>query len=85
MPRTNDPSPKRDPRQFRMTKAQRTALLWARRKYSDGRVPPFLFRDHRTISSLLVAGLIEWEKGYGAPMYRFTHKGLDALEAKRAD
>lgn len=67
-------------RPVKLTKAQVTALLWAKRKYQDGRVPPFLFRDYRSVPSLLEAGLIEWWKDFGAPMYRFTHKGLDALD-----
>ncbi len=65
-----------------MTKAQLTALRWAQRKYTDGRVPPFLFRDYRSILKLLKAGLIEFEAGYGAPMYRLTRKGLDSLDDK---
>ena len=64
----------------KLTKTQRTALLWAKRKYHDGRVPPYVFRDYRTAKGLIDDGLIEWWPGYGAPMYRFTHAGLDALE-----
>jgi hypothetical protein len=64
----------------KLTKVQRRALIWARRKYEDGRVPPYMFRDYRTVSKLLEAGFIEPWIGYGAPMYKFTHQGLDVLE-----
>ena len=64
----------------KLTKVQRRALRLARRKYEDGRVPPYVFRDYRTVSKLLEAGFIEPWVGYGAPMYKFTHQGLDALE-----
>ena len=67
---------------MKLTKAQRRALIWARRKYEDGRVPPYMFRDYRTLSKLLEAGFIEPWVGYGAPMYKLTHHGLDALESK---
>jgi hypothetical protein len=58
---------------------------WRRSRYgarTDGRVPPYVFRDYRTVSKLLEAGFIEPWVGYGAPMYKFTHHGLDALESK---
>jgi hypothetical protein len=64
----------------KLTKAQLVALRWAKRMYDDGRVPPYVFRDYRTARSLIEGGLIECWIGYGAPMYKFTHKGLDALE-----
>ena len=64
----------------KLTKVQKRGLMWARRKYGDGRVPPYLFRDYRSIKALLDAGFIEFDHGYGAPMYRFTHLGLDVLE-----
>ena len=64
----------------KLTKSQATSLRYAKRKFSDGRVPPYLFRDYRTIKALIEAGFIEFEDDYGAPMYRFTHLGLDALE-----
>jgi len=66
---------------MKLTKAQRTALRWAKRKYEDGRVPPYVFRDYRSVSGLIEAGFIEPWIGYGAPMYKFTHKGLDAIES----
>ena len=64
----------------KLTKSQATSLRYAKRKFSNGHVPPYLFRDYRSIKALLDAGFIEFEYGYGAPMYRFTHLGLDALE-----
>ena len=64
----------------KLTKSQATSLRYAKRKFSDGRVPPYLFRDYRSVKALLDAGFIEFEPGYGAPMYRFTHFGLEALE-----
>jgi hypothetical protein len=67
----------------KLTKAQKQSLVWAKRKYTDGRVPPYVFRDYRTARKLLKAGLIEFWIGHGAPMYRFTHQGLDALECER--
>lgn len=63
-----------------LTKAQLSALRWAKKKYTDGRVPPFIFRDYRSVIGLIKAGLIEPELGYGSPMYKFTPKGLEALE-----
>ena len=39
----------------RLTKAQATSLRYAKRKFSDGRVPPYLFRDYRTIKALIEA------------------------------
>lgn len=63
-----------------LTKGQRAALMWAKRKYTDARVPPYVFRNYRTIANLLKAGFIELWSGYGEPMYRFTNRGLDALE-----
>ncbi len=65
---------------MKLTKAQLTGLRWAKRKYEDGRVPPYVFRDYRSLSRLIEAELIEPWVGYGAPMYKFTRKGLDALE-----
>lgn len=67
----------------KLTKAQAKTLRNAKRKFSDGRVPPYLFRDYRSIEALLDAGFIEFERGYGAPMYRFTPLGLDALEMEK--
>lgn len=64
----------------KITKAQLTALRWARRQYSDDRVPPFVFRNYRSSEKLLQLGLIEWWKGFGAPMFRFTKKGLDLMQ-----
>jgi hypothetical protein len=64
----------------KLTKSQATWLRYAKRKFDDGRVPPYLFRDYRSIKALLNAGFIEWKPGFGTPMYRFTHLGLDALE-----
>ena len=64
----------------KLTRSQATSLRYAKRKVSNGHVPPCLFRDYRSINTLLDAGYIEFEHGYGAPMYRFTHLGLDALE-----
>jgi hypothetical protein len=62
------------------TKAQLKALRWAKIKYTDGRVPPYVFRDYRSVSRLIDAGFIEPWFGYGAPMYKFTLKGLDAMK-----
>lgn len=67
----------------KLTKSQLTSLRWAKRKYTNGCVPPFVFRDYRSVPSLLKAGLIEYWVGYGAPMYKFTQKGLDALDEKK--
>lgn len=63
-----------------LTKAQRRVLFWAKRRYHDGRVPPYVFRDYRSADKLLKEGLIEFWIGYGAPMYKFTQRGLDVLE-----
>lgn len=71
---------KPEARSMKLSKAHIWALRWARRKYTDGRVPPYVFRDYRTPRKLLDAGFIEWWVGYGGPMYRFTQQGLDALE-----
>lgn len=68
-------------KKVKLTKAQLVSLRWAKRKYDDGRVPPYVFRDYRSLSKLLDAGLIEIWAGYGAPMYKFTLCGLDALES----
>lgn len=67
---------------LKLTKPQLTSLRWARRKYQDGRVPPFLFRDYRSIDKLIRAEIIEPYIGYGAPMYQFTSYGLAILEAE---
>jgi hypothetical protein len=66
----------------KLTKVQRTALRWARRKYQDGRVPPYVFRHYRTVDRLIDDGFIEPWIGYGAPMYKFTNKGIEALECE---
>lgn len=66
---------------IRLSRAQRQALVWAKNKYSDGRIPPFAFRNHRSIDRLKRDGLIEYSPGYGRPMYKFTQRGLDALSA----
>lgn len=68
------------PSSFKLTEPQRRSLHWAKQKYHDGRVPPFLFR-YRSIDILLDAGVIETWVGYGAVMYKFTQKGLDLLES----
>ena len=65
---------------IKLTKSQLISLLWAKRKFENGRVPPFVFRDYRSIKKLLDTGLIEPWIGYGAPMYKFTRLGLDVLE-----
>ena len=65
---------------MKLTKPQFRALLWAKRKYHDNRVPPFAFRDYLSVSKLINAGLIEAWIDYGAPMYRFTKNGLEAIE-----
>lgn len=65
---------------LKLTPAQLRALRWARRSYNDNRVPPYVFRDYRTVKKLLKLGLIELWPGYGALMYRFTNLGLDALQ-----
>lgn len=65
---------------IRLNKAQLKALRWAKSKYSDGRVPPYVFRDYRTVNALLANGVIRPWIGYGAPMYRFTEAGMKALE-----
>lgn len=65
---------------MKVSKPQLRALRWAKRKYVDGRVPPYVFRDYRSIELLIKAGLIESWVGYGAPMYKFTQQGLDTLE-----
>lgn len=72
----------RDPKIKKPSKAQLAALHLARHKYSDGRVPAWVFNDYRSIISLLNGGFIEYWKDYGAPMYRLTHRGLDVLEIK---
>jgi len=64
------------------TKAQLQSLRWAKRKYRDGRVPPYVFRDYRSPLRLLEAGLIEYWCGYGALMYKFTPKGIEAITEK---
>jgi len=64
---------------MKLTKAQLVALWWAKNKFHDGRVPPYVFRDYRSVKKLLDDGVIEPWVGYGAPMYKFTHLGLDAL------
>jgi len=64
----------------KLTKSQATSLRYAKQKFDDGLIPPYLFRDYRSIKALLDAGFIEFKHGYGAPMYQFTHLGLDALE-----
>lgn len=65
---------------LKVTKTQLKALRWAKNKFSDGRVPPFVFRDYRSPRRLIEAGLIEFWADYGATMYRFTQDGLDFLE-----
>lgn len=65
---------------MKLSSAAIKGLVWARRKYSDGRIPPFVFTQYRTADKLIAAGLIENWVGYGGPMYKFTHAGLDALE-----
>lgn len=68
---------------YKPTKSQIKSLRWAKRKYEDGRVPPFVFRDYRSVSNLIKAGLIEAWIGYGATMYKFTPLGLEALASFR--
>ncbi len=68
-------------RAVRLTKSQLKSLLWAKRKYTDNRVPPFVFRDYRTPKRLIEDGLIEYWIGYGCTMYRFTAKGLEVVES----
>jgi hypothetical protein len=62
-----------------LTKSQAKTLRYAKQKYNNGHIPPFLFRDYRSIKALLDNGFIQFEHGYGAPMYRFTQSGLDVL------
>jgi hypothetical protein len=64
----------------RLTKSQADSFLYAKCKFNDGRIPPYLFRDYRSIRTLLSAGFIEFRYGYGCPMYQFTQLGLDALD-----
>lgn len=67
-------------RKKRLTKSQFASLLWARTHYSDRRVPPHLFRDYRSVLSLLNSGFIEWFPGYGSLMYKITDKGIEAIK-----
>jgi hypothetical protein len=64
----------------RLTRAQRLVLRFAKRNRDDGLVRPEWFRDYRSLDACLKAGVIEFEGGYGEPMYKFTHAGLDALD-----
>jgi hypothetical protein len=59
-------------------------LLRAARGRSDGRIPPYLFTEHRSVDALLRLGAIEFDEGWGAPMYKFTSMGA-ALVNKEID
>jgi hypothetical protein len=67
----------------KLTEAQVKALQYAKRTFKDGRVPPHVFRDTRSLAKLLDAGIIEPFIGYGAPMYKFTEAGTAALESPK--
>lgn len=64
---------------YKVSKSQLVCLQFAKRVYTDGRVPPSLFRDHRSIPVLLKFGLIELWAEYGSPMYKFTKRGLEFI------
>ena len=67
----------------KLTEPQLRSLRWAMRKYSDGRVPPYVFNNYKSIQILLEAGVIECWIGYGASMYKITQLGLDVLENQK--